>query len=321
MTLADPAPPDGPCPACRPFATYRSLLHAKGQRPFGVCHTLFVTGWWLAGEILAIFLLLSAVTLRAARIGLIKEGAVWGLVALYGTVATLLITGATSRPAPRGSDVTIVAVSAGEPVEVDGVVDYAGDITDEPDVASSEVLDVTLRNSGEVAAALTEVTLEIVDVHELQDCIEVGGPAVITANYDIGIPNPLPQVPFSVTRGVRFEVLPSRVERLTFKVGPEDFVEGESPSLYLVRLRFDGAGVSKLMSATVAIVGMKVGGEHSLEDVFFKLPPPRPNSNFEQRADLETCMANNRSAVDGFAERAEERSSAFERLLTAAHEV
>lgn len=117
--------------------------------------------------------------------------------------------------------------------------------------------EITLRNSGQVAAFLTKVKVEVLDLRSLKGCFG-GGPTKTTAEYDIQVPNDIMSQapPRYVEKHISFQVEGQTIDRLAISIGPNIADEGRCPNIYVVDIWLVeqsgeeiGAGRAVLMDA------------------------------------------------------------------------
>jgi hypothetical protein len=152
-----------------------------------------------------------------------------GVVALFLAVAQLggrdarddaPATPAAGGGAPR---LRLAAFAVDRTAQIEATLDEPGDATApaQPIRVSGAVLDVSLRNDGELPSLVTGVRVTLHRADVLEPCAAIGGISAISARYTVDVPVPAPAVPVRLDRPVRFEVLPRSLDRLTVSVGPE----------------------------------------------------------------------------------------------------
>ncbi len=98
-----------------------------------------------------------------------------------------------------------------------------------PTQVNGTILDITLRNRAAGSSLITRAELTFTTAEYLEPCTAEGGPIVVSANYDVLIPDDMPPTPFMLTKDVRYEVPSNSHERFTLSVGPRTTVEGSYP--------------------------------------------------------------------------------------------
>jgi hypothetical protein len=154
-----------------------------------------------------------------------------GVVALFVAVAQLGARDerdavpATPTPPPTAGapQLRLAAFAVDRTAQIDATLDEPDDATGpaQPIRVSGAVLDVSLRNDGELPSLVTGVRVTLRRIGVLEPCAAIGGISAVSARYTVDVPVPAPAVPVRLDRPVRFEVLPRSLDRLTVSVGPE----------------------------------------------------------------------------------------------------
>lgn len=153
-----------------------------------------------------------------------------GVVALFLAVAQLGerdAVPASQTPTAGAPLLRLAALAVDRTEQIDATLDEPGDepgdatVTGQPVRVSGAVLDVSLRNDGELPSLVTGVRVTLRRVDVLEPCAAIGGISAVSARYTVDVPVPAPAVPVRLDRPVRFEVLPRSLDRLTVSVGPE----------------------------------------------------------------------------------------------------
>lgn len=258
-------------------------------------------------------------TLVVGRRLALHQAAIWGLIALYGVLATLIITVSVSQAPTSQAQVEVAAFSAGEPVDVAAKDFDAGEGVTSEDTAKAEALDVSLRNLGAEPAFITKSSFLITHAVVLEQCFPSGGPVSISGRYDVAIPNPLPRKPFKIEQALRFEVKPHASERLAFSLGPDKYNEGETPTLYRVETVLQGAGLPKALPVGDAlIVAMKL---YTADEFFEQSWKKDVEQNDPLSMEANGCFRRDARIVEEFAKLSGLQSPQFEKLLRGARAI
>jgi hypothetical protein len=102
---------------------------------------------------------------------------------------------------------------------------------------NTNLLDVTLRNTGTVAAFISDAEITVRYAKQLKNCEHSGGEARVSAQYSFKVPRDVSSGQV-VGREISFEVGAGAVDRLAFSVGPvEQSGSSAVPWLYVVDLK------------------------------------------------------------------------------------
>ncbi|WP_143229778.1 hypothetical protein [Actinophytocola xanthii] len=162
-----------------------------------------------------------------------------GLVGVIGLIVT--ISPIEREPTPS---LQLRRFEVHDPRSTDAVLtDPTRSQPDEHIEIDSNALDISVFNSGDQAALVTEIEVRVLYAAPLQDCALMqggGGDLMVEAHYDLKIPNQLPELPHRLTKPVSFEVNPRENGRFAITLGPEH--DGPIPSVYVldVALVHDG---------------------------------------------------------------------------------
>lgn len=169
------------------------------------------------------------------------------IVALIVTVVlglgAVVQTYLANKPRSNVSDVAISAVDVNTTKNIDAEWTAAGLGEKGFDKSQGSAVDLTLFNRGTAPGLITSADVTFRQVRELENCTRSGGAVSLQARYDIKVPiEPTrTQVPFTISRPLRFVVESNRHERLALTIGPEKTFEAEWPWFYEVdiALRLD----------------------------------------------------------------------------------
>jgi hypothetical protein len=204
----------------------------------------------------------------------------------------------------------VSTLSMGDPVEVDAIEKNEGDPSDQgKSKVKSEIIEVTLRNTGWEPGLFVGANFKIVESTEFEDCVGGGGPVSITGIYDVSIPNPLPRLPHVIEHKLTppYQVKPHEVDRLVFKIGPAKFYESDPPRMYQIdiSLRQEDSRLLRLGSV-VMIATMWYDAR------IYLVPDPVSAQPLREE---EACMKRNANTVKRFAQLSDNRSPEIEELL------
>ena len=204
--------------------------------------------------------------------------------------------GTASTGTPKAK-LELSAVTIGDPREVDAVAsDASGASPDEKTKAKASVVDITVKNSGDAPAVVTEADF-VLDRHvDLQDCLGSGGESRISAEYTLKIPG-TPGItegpttlPVTYEKQIRFSVSPRSVDRLAFSFGPEQYTASSPISaLYAGHLILKTDESTSINIGEVSVVAPAGKGIESFD-------------MFEQGGADAACMAENSNKVKTFLE-------------------
>lgn len=123
--------------------------------------------------------------------------------------------------------------------------------------------DITLKNNGSQPVVITSARIEFLYVEPMMNC-EGAGPGTVSANYDVKFPVPVPALPFTIDRDMRFFVKPTDADRLTINVGPQTY--GLVPYLIVAKISLAHDNSPDLLDVgTIATVAPSGRGESSLQ--------------------------------------------------------
>lgn len=80
---------------------------------------------------------------------------------------------------------------------------------------------MTLRNRGNEGALITGIELLVTGHYQDQPCGAIGGDLAVSASYDFIVPEN-PQLPLTLTQGVRNEVPANEYTRFSITLGPDE---------------------------------------------------------------------------------------------------
>ncbi|WP_433717018.1 hypothetical protein ACQP2Y_23950 [Actinoplanes sp. CA-051413] len=161
-------------------------------------------------------------------------------------------------------------------------------------------IDITLSNSSTGASLVAAAVVDVSVAQHLERCFAIGGSVVVSADYDVRIPNPPPPAPFMVTRDMRFEVESGRHDRFTLTIGPTPVGEGEAPMLVVAAVTLVHDGGSRLAAGTFALVDSGYGAFYALPDGTWEVPAVDSVTQTEKE-----CLRRNEAAVQQVVRRPE----------------
>jgi hypothetical protein len=126
-----------------------------------------------------------------------------------------------------------------DPSAVEADMSNASAPTEQPTsvTVNTNLLDVTLRNTGTVAAFISDAEITVRYAKQLKNCEHSGGEARVSAQYSFKVPRDVSSGQV-VGREISFEVGAGAVDRLAFSVGPvEQSGSSAVPWLYVVDLK------------------------------------------------------------------------------------
>ncbi|MFG1955711.1 hypothetical protein [Micromonospora sp. NPDC048830] len=139
-------------------------------------------------------------------------------------------------------------------------------------------IDVTLRNLAGGASMITGVAATVREVHQLTPCLATGGHDMVSAYYDLELPDPVPATPFVLKKeGVRFHVPPNDYERFAFTVGRGD--DHPWVAVLDVELTHDDGEVLRMGPIAVVEQGAAGSFNHDEKGKWTIDPPREPGSS------------------------------------------
>jgi hypothetical protein len=158
---------------------------------------------------------------------------------------------APATTAPGVPGLRLAAFAADRTAEIDAEFEEPGGGATRG-TTEGAVLDISLRNDGDLPVLVTAVRVTLRQADELPPCSPVGGISVISARYDVAVPVPPPPVPTRLDRPVRFEVLPRSLDRFTVSLGPAAY--GLSGYVYVAEVELVHDGAQRLPVGRAAVV-------------------------------------------------------------------
>lgn len=184
-------------------------------------------------------------------------------------------------------------------IEIVRSADIAGVELDEggqsrPTTTSTSLIDVTLRNQGSAPALIVDAEADFDRVTTLQNCVGAG-PGVVSAQYDITVPNGEHPRPFIVHRDMRFVVGANSIDRLQLTVGPKSFGLATWPSIYQLHLWLVEDSGKRIDAGHLSLLEL-LGGDWNK---FAHLGPGSPELGFADCFLHDVQMLNAAIAVPG----------------------
>ncbi|MFJ2193891.1 hypothetical protein ACIOJE_39090 [Kitasatospora sp. NPDC087861] len=119
-------------------------------------------------------------------------------------------------------------------------------------------IDLTLANIANGTSLITKASITFNRLQSLEPCAAVGGPVVITANYQFTIPDeqePVPPAkPFTLSKELTHEVVANKHDRFELTVGNKTVPEGASPWVAVMDVVLEHDGGKQLKIGPIAVV-------------------------------------------------------------------
>lgn len=201
-----------------------------------------------------------------------RSVAMWTVIAGVAAVAALAVSVISFVPKHPTSSLEVQRFAVEDPRSIDG---ESYDISDPsvppaPAKVDSNIIDVALRNTGDIDAYITSARARVLYVRQMEDCMGAGGEAHARVNYSFLVPvdtfYQAPAVPFTLDRQISFTVAKGAVDRLTFTIGPQDqSLSSSNPWVYVVEVSLQyGDGNAPLQVGTAALLSRPGGGDSEL---------------------------------------------------------
>jgi hypothetical protein len=171
-------------------------------------------------------------------------------------VGTLVLTYLVNKPASNEADVAISAVDVNSTKNIDAEWTDPSTGDKSSDKREGSAIDINLFNSGTAPGLITSADATFRQARELQNCSATGGESSLQARYDIKVPvEPnRTNVPFTVSRPMRFVVESNKQERLALTIGPEEIGDASWPWFYEVDITLRQSSGKDLEIQTVFLL-------------------------------------------------------------------
>ncbi|MFJ4095072.1 hypothetical protein ACIPYS_26085 [Kitasatospora sp. NPDC089913] len=137
-------------------------------------------------------------------------------------------------------------------------------------------IDITLGNIANGTSLVTKASITFNRFQTLRSCAAVGGPIVVSENYQFKIPDnqqPVPPAkPFTLTKAISYEVAANKHDRVMLTVGVPTIPFGKSPWLAVVDVVLEHDGGQQLRIGPIALVDTGANSEFYPADDKWKIP-------------------------------------------------
>ncbi len=131
-----------------------------------------------------------------------------------------------SSPASVGPDLQLTKLEVAKPSKIDA--DFLGPGAGQSYTQSNAEkvqrdvtnTDITVQNNGTQQSDITAAKIDVLYAEQMVNC-GGAGPGEIEAGYDVRLPIPMPQRPFTMTRDMSFYVDPGKHDRFVINIGPQ----------------------------------------------------------------------------------------------------
>lgn len=185
---------------------------------------------------LSVVIIVGLVASRPHKYRALSLAAAFLVTAL--SIGTIVVVDSTRQSNSR-SQLEVSSVSVLDPAELNASVIKSESATEKPEPfpIKATPVDITLKNDGPSPQLIDKATVEVVYAEKLEDCAGVGGPVIVSGEYAVKLPDPMPIRPFTQQRDLRFEVKAGSYDRLALTVGPlKDRLSSPTPWLIVARI-------------------------------------------------------------------------------------